>query len=143
MDIYVVGVHGELTQVTAWSAASVGGVHVDKSLSAAEFLTTRAEVEQESQQRAQTIVRAKGSMPFGMGSVVASICASIVLDKRNVRAVSHYQPEFGCYFSLPAVLGRGGIVQTVGVPLSAEEAARVADEAARVKAQMDALRKNL
>jgi len=143
MDVYVVGVHGESSQVTAWSTASVGGVHLDKSLSDSILLPTRVEVEQESQQRAQAVVRAKGSMPFGMGAAVASICASIVLDKRNVRSVSHYQPEFGCYFSLPAVLGRGGIVKSMVVPLSAEEGARVTDAAAQVRNQMDKLRKTL
>lgn len=137
IDVYVVGVHGD-SEVAAWNAASIGGVPVDKTL-LPEAMS--AEVEQQCREHCQSIVSTKGSTPFGMGSVVASICSSIVLDKRNVKAVSYFQPEFGCCFSLPVVLGREGIVRTVQMPLSDEEKARIAGAAARVEAQMDRIRR--
>jgi L-lactate dehydrogenase len=131
-------VHGD-SEVAAWNAASIGGVPVDKTLSP-EAMADHTEVEQQCREHSQSIVSTKGSTPFGMGSVVASICSSIVLDKRNVKAVSHFQPEFGCCFSLPVVLGREGIVRTVQMPLSDEEKARIAAAAARVKAKMERIR---
>ncbi|KAK6850386.1 lactate dehydrogenase [Apiospora arundinis] len=58
---------------------------------------------------------------MGIGSVVASLCSSILLDKRNIRPVSHWQPDIGCCFSTPVIIGRKGVVGTILFPLSEAE----------------------
>ncbi|OKP08049.1 L-lactate dehydrogenase A [Penicillium subrubescens] len=55
--------------------------------------------------------------------VRAHICSSILSDKRNVRPISHFQPEWGCCVSLPVVLGRAGIIKKIQMPLNNEERA--------------------
>lgn len=80
-------------------------------------------------EEARRLIEAKGSTPFGIGSVISSICSSILFDKRTVRPISHWQPEFGCSFSLPVVLGRNGIERTLQVPLSNDETAALIESA--------------
>jgi L-lactate dehydrogenase len=138
IDVYVLGVHGD-SQVVAWSSATIGGVPIDKSL-AAESSIDRAELANECKSRSQSIIQAKGTTPLGMGSIIASICSSILLDKRNVRPISHFQPEFGCCFSLPVVLGRKGIIRTIQMPLSSDEAAEIAESAKQVREMLDEIR---
>jgi len=128
-------VHGD-SQVVAWSAATIGGSSVDKALPAADS-AGRAELELECRNRSRTIIRAKGSTPFGIGSVVSSICASVLQDRHNVRLVSHFQMSSGCCLSLPAVLGRKGVVSTILPDLCKEEEMAIQQSAKELKATVD------
>lgn len=130
----MLGVHGD-SQVVAWSSATIGGIPIDKSLPPNTF--NEAELANECKHRSQSIIQAKGATPFGIGSIVASICSSIFLDKRNVRPISHFQPEFGCCFSLPVVLGRKGIVRTIQMPLNGDEKAEIAKSAKRLRGTIE------
>ncbi|KAK1758274.1 lactate dehydrogenase/glycoside hydrolase [Echria macrotheca] len=134
IDMYVVGVHGE-NQVPAWSTATVGGVPLDTALPAGQI--DRAALADECKHFSDDVIRTKGSTPFGIGAIIASLCASVLLDRRNVRPVSHFVPEFGCCVSMPAVLGRQGIVRTIQMPLAQEEGEAVAESAGVVKKQLD------
>lgn len=129
------GVHGE-SQVAAWSAATIGGSPIDKVLKP-ENAVSLAELEVECRNRSESIIRAKGTTPYGIGSVVTSICASILRDECSVRPVSHFQPEFSCCFSLPAILGRKGIVGTIRAHLSGDEEAAIASSAKELRATVD------
>ncbi|KAK3943423.1 hypothetical protein QBC46DRAFT_377778 [Diplogelasinospora grovesii] len=140
IDIYALGVHGD-SQVVAWSTATIGGVPIDKSLSS-ENLIDRTGLAKECKHRSESIIRAKGATPFGMGSIVSSICSSILVDKHNVRPISHFQPEFGCCFSLPAVLGRKGIMRTIQMPLDSDEAAEIAESARKLRSELDGIQED-
>jgi len=118
IDLYVVGVHGD-SQVPAWSDATISGVPIDKALPLNGL--NYGEISNECKKRSQAIVHAKGSTPLGIGSVVSSICSSILSDKRNVRPISYFQSEWGCCFSLPVVLGRAGIIKKIELPLNRDE----------------------
>ena len=134
--------------VVAWSTATIGGV----SLSDWSWPSTitskkddddalgRTALLDESKRISRSILQAKGAMPLGIGSIISSICGSMLADKRNVRPVSHFQPEFGCCVSMPAVLGRSGIVGTVQMPLSEEEKKGFADGARAVREEVDRVR---
>ncbi|RHZ53270.1 lactate/malate dehydrogenase family protein [Aspergillus thermomutatus] len=117
-DIYVLGVQG-VGEVVAWSTATVGGLPLASAVPADSFdpgqLTT------DCKQISQAILRAKGSMPLGIGAIIAKICASILSDQRDILPISHFQDEFGCCFSLPVVLGRKGIVRTIRIAVNGEE----------------------
>ncbi|KAI5462012.1 lactate dehydrogenase/glycoside hydrolase [Mariannaea sp. PMI_226] len=141
IDVYVLGVHGD-AQVVAWSSATIGGAPIEKSLPTKTFFN-RVDLENECKDRSQNIVRAKGSIPFGMGSIVCNICSSIILDKGTVRPISHFQPKFGCYFSLPAIIGRKGVVSTVDLPLSSDEEAKVTESAQELSSSIDWVHRDL
>ncbi|BDD60263.1 hypothetical protein MPDQ_006181 [Monascus purpureus] len=138
IDLYVLGIHGD-SQVVSWSTATIGGVPVDKSL---PDTIDHKELENECKNRSRSIVRAKGSTPFGIGYVVSSICSSILLDKRNVRPVSHFRPEYGCCLSLPVVLGRQGIVREIDPLLSSSEKKDIAESAKSLKESIDRIHEN-
>lgn len=115
------------SQVVAWSTATVGGAPIDKSLPM--DAVNHAELENECKNRSQSIIQAKGATPFGIGSVVSSICSSILFDKRDIRPISHFQPDFCCCFSLPVILGRKGIIGTIQIPLDSDEQAEITKSA--------------
>ncbi|EWZ34041.1 uncharacterized protein FOBCDRAFT_172490 [Fusarium oxysporum Fo47] len=139
IDIHVLGVHGN-SQVVAWSAATVAGVPINTSIP--PNILDRVELADESKHWSQSIIRAKGSTPFGLGSIVSSLCASIFLDKRNVRPVSHFQPDFGCYFSLPAVIGKKGVMSTIQMTLDSDEEAHIAKSAKELSETIDWINRN-
>lgn len=70
---------------------------------------------------AGAIIAAKGSTNFGIGNIAASLCKYIISDQRTVRPVSYYQEDLGVTLSMPAVIGRKGIVRPVKVQLDEEE----------------------
>lgn len=135
IDAFVLGVQGE-SQVTAWSAATIGGVPINECLSKGALIN-RAGLSSECQHRSQGIIRAKGATPFGIGSVVSGICSSIILDKGTVHPISHFQPSFGCCFSLPVVLGKRGIQRKVQMSLDFDEDAQITDSATALKRKID------
>lgn len=118
IDAYVLGEHGD-SQMVAWSSVSVAGVPLDKVVPAGKI--DKNSVGEDTKTKAGAIMKNKGATAFGIGGVASSICASILFDQRIVRPVSHYQEDSRVCFSMPAVIGRKGIVQTIQIPLSEQE----------------------
>lgn len=116
VEAFVLGEHGE-SQVVAWSAVSVGGVALDRT----EHTFDREKVADQTRDKAGAIIDAKGTTNYGIGAVTASICKAILFDQKVIRPVSHWQEDLGVCLSMPAVLGRGGVVRTISLPLSDEE----------------------
>ncbi|KAL2133620.1 hypothetical protein VTI74DRAFT_2022 [Chaetomium olivicolor] len=137
IQLSVLGVHGD-AQVAAWSSATINGVPIDQFLPPEQC--DHASLADECKQISESIFLAKGATPFGIGSVVASICTSILLDKGDVQPISHFQTEHGCCFSLPVVLGRKGIMRTVQLPLSSDEKAHITRSAERLKETMERIK---
>ena len=126
IDAYVLGEHGE-SQFVAWSAASIGGVLLDKFTESKNL--DREGIATETKDTAASIMKSKGSTAFGIGGVAASICKSILYDERTIIPLSHYQEDLKCCLSKPAVLGRKGILRTVPFPLSDEEEGKMKEAA--------------
>jgi L-lactate dehydrogenase len=120
IDAYVLGEHGE-SQFVAWSLASIGGVPLSSALSSLDRAADKTAIADETKNKATSIIENKGATNYGIGGVAASICKSILFDEKIVRPVSYYQDGLGVCLSMPAVLGRGGIVRNVPMPLDGEE----------------------
>ena len=118
IDAYVLGEHGE-SQLVAWSHVGIGGVPLDQVVSNRDI--NKMEFAEETKQMAAKIMEAKGATNYGIGGVAASICKSILFDQRNIRPVSHWQEDLGVCLSMPAVIGREGIVRTIPMRLDSEE----------------------
>ncbi len=71
--------------------------------------------------KAENIIKVKGFTSYGVAAVTARICEAIIFDHRQVLPLSHWQKEWDCCLSLPAVLGRGGIVSSFPVHLNEKE----------------------
>ncbi|KAF1810143.1 lactate dehydrogenase [Eremomyces bilateralis CBS 781.70] len=140
IGIYVLGVQGE-TQFIAWSAATFGGVPIDKALPIDTI--DRIELADQCKHVARTIIQAKGTISFGIGAIVASICSSILNDKRDVRPLTTFQPDLGCCVSLPVVLGRKGAIRTIPVELNEEEKKTLEETAKALKVEIEQVRGEL
>ena len=136
IDAYVLGEHGE-SQFVAWSLASIGGVPLEKAIASSQSVDKK-DIAEETKNKATNIIKNKGATNYGIGGVVASICKSILFDQRNIRPVSHYQKDLDVCLSVPAVLGRKGIVRSVPMPLSEEEQELLKKSAKALKDVIDA-----
>lgn len=119
-------------ELVAWSNATINGTPLTDALPTGLNADVAA-LEDECKQRSRHITEEKGSTPFGIGCAVAHICISIVLDRLDVHPLSHFQKDFGCYLSLPAVIGRAGIVRSVPISLSSSDKARIEKSAEGIK----------
>ena len=104
------------TQV-AWSATTVSGQPLARVLPlSSEELSTIANA---TRDKAGSIIAAKGFTSFGVAAATTMLCESIIFDQRHVLPVSHWREELECCLSLPAVLGRKGVVG--GLPFKLDE----------------------
>ncbi|KAI9839343.1 MAG: hypothetical protein M1838_004382, partial [Thelocarpon superellum] len=71
--------------------------------------------------KAYEIIKVKGFTSCGVAAVVSTICESIIFDQRQVLPLSHWQEEYKCCLSLPAVLGKAGVRSTIVLPLNEKE----------------------
>jgi L-lactate dehydrogenase len=94
----------------------------------------RATITAETKRKAYKIIKAKGFTSYGISAACSSICEAIIFDERQIFPLSHWQQDLECCLSLPAVLGRSGIVSTVFLPLDKTEAELVVDSAKRLRA---------
>lgn len=131
IDAYVLGEHGE-SQFVAWSKASIGGVPLEQALLPNTKLDKDG-IAEDTKNKATNIIENKGATNYGIGGVAASICKSILFDQRNIRPVSHYQEDLGVCLSIPAVLGRKGLVRTIEMGLNEEEKGKLGKSAEALK----------
>lgn len=136
IDAYVLGEHGE-SQFVAWSKATIGGVPLEQALLPGAKIDKDA-IADDTKNKATSIIENKGATNYGIGGVAASICKSILFDQRNIRPVSHWQEELGVCLSIPAVLGRKGLVRTIEMGLSEEEKGKLKKSADALKEVINA-----
>ncbi|KNG90459.1 lactate/malate dehydrogenase [Aspergillus nomiae NRRL 13137] len=137
VDVQVVGVHGN-SEVVAWSGVTIGGVPAARWFP--DKTSHLAEVANQCKAKSQTIIRAKGGTPFGIGSVVCSICSSILFDRRDVCCISHYLSDYKCCFSLPVVLGREGVIKAIDMHLDQKEWEDLDESAQELKHMVERLK---
>jgi L-lactate dehydrogenase len=129
VQVDVIGEHGD-SQVVAWSSARIGSTPLFDILPLTE--TEQASLAVMARDKAYEIINAKGFTSFGVAAVVSCVCESILADQKMVMPISHWIEELGCCLSVPAVIGRGGIVKTVWPGLTAEEKEAVGESAKRL-----------
>ncbi|KAH7072908.1 l-lactate dehydrogenase-like protein [Paraphoma chrysanthemicola] len=121
VDAFVLGEHGE-SQFIAWSSATIGTTPLRLVLpSHFSSSTFKSEIASHTRGAAGAIIAAKGCTSYGIGNIAASICKYILYDSRTVRPLSFYQPDLGCCLSMPAVIGRRGIVKAMPIELDETE----------------------
>lgn len=121
IDAYVLGEHGD-SQFIAWSSATIGTTPLRLVLQDQLTDEFKASISAHTRGAAGAIIAAKGCTAYGIGNIAASICKYILFDSRSVRPLSFYQPDLGCCLSMPAVVGRKGIIRAM--PIELDEAER-------------------
>lgn len=97
----------------------------------------RSSVEKYTAGAAAAIIKAKGCTNFGIGNIAASLCKYILSDQRTIRPVSFFQEELGVTLSMPAVIGRKGIVRPIKVELDDDEKKKLEHSAEALKKLQD------
>ena len=123
----VIGEHGE-SSVAAWSSATIGSVLLDDlPIPAGRSLAEmKVDAMKAVRARSHAIHAGKGFTSYGIASAIARIVSAIVGDERavlpvSVRAIDPYDLGTEVVLSLPSVIGREGVVQTILISLDAEE----------------------
>ncbi len=79
-------------------------------------------------------IASKGSITFGISSVVTRLCKVVLLNvEEETTVVSHWRPDLDCCLSLPALVGRPGIVKMSQVPLAEAELTQLRDSATSLR----------
>jgi L-lactate dehydrogenase len=125
---YVLGEHGD-TQFPAWSCSSVAGIPLTQLIDQKEL----NKIGEETKNKASDIISCKGATHWGIATCTATICQTIIFDKKRVTPLSVYLEQFGLYLSMPAVLGANGIEKILTIPLDQKEQEKLAYSAAALK----------
>ncbi|KAI3468929.1 hypothetical protein Pfo_025592 [Paulownia fortunei] len=137
VQAYIVGEHGD-SSVALWSSISVGGVPVLSFLKRQQIAyekETLENIHKEVVQSAYEVIRLKGYTSWAIGYSVASLARTLLRDQRRIHPVSvlakgFYDIDGGeIFLSLPAQLGRSGVLGVTNVHLTDEEAQQLRNSA--------------
>lgn len=147
VNAWIVAEHGD-SAVPVWSLANVAGVPLrgfvgptgkrfDEAAMQEIFVRTR--------DAGYAIVERKGSTYYAIGLALLTIVEAILRDQRTILPVGvPLTGQFGVQgmaLSLPAVLGRGGVLEVIDIPMSAAEADLFRKSAAELNARLAELRR--
>ncbi|PIA35705.1 hypothetical protein AQUCO_03500218v1 [Aquilegia coerulea] len=137
VQAYIVGEHGD-SSVALWSSISVGGVPVLSFLEKQEIVYEKETLENIHKaviESAYEVISLKGYTSWAIGYSVANLARTLLRDQRKIHPVSILATGFygidekEVFLSLPAQLGRGGVIGVTTVHLTDEEAQRLRDSA--------------
>lgn len=124
---YVLGEHGD-SEVLCWSVADVGTIPIaDVAAQRGRPLNpaTRERIDAGVRRAAYTIIEGKGATWFGIGGGISRIVQTIAGDFHSVLTVSAVHDDVEgvgpVALSLPAVVGRGGVLDILLPDLAPEE----------------------
>lgn len=123
----IAGEHGD-SEFALWSSASIGTVPLDRwekpdgtTLTAEE----RADIADRVRHAAYEIIQGKGATTYAIGLAVNSILEAILNDEHRILPVSTLQQGThgisDVCLSMPVVVGAGGVVRWMELPLTGEE----------------------
>ncbi len=124
---YVLGEHGD-SEVLAWSVADVGSLAVaDFARQTGRPITdaVRTRIDENVRRAAYRIIEGKGATWYGIAGGITRVVQSVGHDENSVLTVSCVTETVEgvgpVALSLPRVIGRGGVVDTLVPNLSADE----------------------
>jgi L-lactate dehydrogenase len=126
---YIAGEHGD-SEVPLWSSATIAGIPVVEWSAARQGkLNSQEQLEifQNVRTAAYQIVRGKGATNYAVGLAAAKIIESVLHDENAILPVSSlltgYRGLSDVCLSVPCVVNRTGVQQTLAVPMSPDEEA--------------------
>ncbi|GAA0173248.1 dehydrogenase [Lithospermum erythrorhizon] len=134
---FIVGEHGD-SSVALWSSISVGGVpilsHLERQQIAYEKETLE-KIRKEVVQGAYEVISLKGYTSWAIGYSAANLARSLLRNQRKIHPVSVLAKGFfgidggEVFLSLPAQLGRGGVLGVTNMHLTEYEAQQLQNSA--------------
>ena len=119
---YIVGEHGD-SEVALWSTATVGNTPIEKVKKLSPAI--KKEIFENAKNAAYAIIEGKQATYYAIAAGVAMLVDVITHDKKTVLPISRYiNGEYGIKntcLSMPAVIGKEGIISTIPLTLSSQE----------------------
>lgn len=115
---YMLGEHGD-SQFAAWSTVKILGQGI-QSLIVQHHLDLD-KIANDARVGGFTVFNGKKYTNFAIAHAAVSLAQFVLSDARSEAIVSHYDGKFNSYISTPAIIGRGGVVQTFDLPLTPDE----------------------
>ena len=142
---FIVGEHGD-SELAVWSGANVSGIPLDHFCELRGYYEhDKADewLQREVRDSAYEIIRRKGATYYGVAMAVERRVRAIVRDEHSVLPDSNLlQGQYGINglcMSIPAVVGRNGVEDTLEIPLSPAEREALRDSAATLRGVADSL----
>ena len=143
---FIMGEHGD-SELAVWSGANVSGLDLD-DFCRLQNLSLTAERREGMYQcirgSADAIIRRKGATYYGIAMAVGRIAACIMKDERSVLPISVVlEGEYGLRglaLSVPSIVGRSGLEQTLEIPLSGDEERSLRTSAEQISAAIKELK---
>jgi L-lactate dehydrogenase len=122
VEAQVLGEHGT-SQAFLWSSARIAGVPVTKEIERRGFGFDefKTQIEREVRYANITIIEGNNASQYGIGIVSARIAEAILRDERIALPLGSYHSRYGVTLSLPAVIGRKGVIEVLEPELSPDE----------------------
>ncbi|MDR2981381.1 MAG: lactate/malate dehydrogenase family protein [Puniceicoccales bacterium] len=118
----ILGEHGD-TMFPVWSSATAAGLPLDKFPGVTP--TFQTQVFERTKTSGAEVIRRKGGAGWAVGMTIAETVHCIALDKKQLLPVSSLQQgKYGLRdvcISVPTIVGRGGVVEQVEIPLWPKE----------------------
>ncbi|KAB2070833.1 hypothetical protein ES319_A08G181300v1 [Gossypium barbadense] len=133
VQAFIVGEHGD-SSVALWSSISIGGVPVLSFLKNQQIAYEKQTLENIHKavvESAYEVISLKGYTSWAIGYSVANLARSLLRDQRKIHPVSVLAKGFygidggEVFLSLPAQLGRGGVLGVTNIHLTDEEVQRL------------------
>ncbi len=142
---FIIGEHGD-SELPVFSSANISGIDLNCfQKNGAEPLAneTLHELFVKVRDAAYGIIESKGATYYAIAEAVRRIVTAIVRDEDTILPVSvspnGYYGLYDVSISLPAVVGRRGIMRVLETPLSAEEMRLLHASAAQIKEALEGL----
>jgi L-lactate dehydrogenase len=122
VDAQVLGEHGT-SQVFVWSSARVAGTPLNRLAMQAGQAgeAVRQRIEDEVRSANIAIIEGIGASQHGIGMAAARIAEAVLRDEKLAIPIGAYQEQYGVTLSLPAIIGRTGLVQILEPDLTHDE----------------------
>ncbi|MGE5540056.1 MAG: lactate/malate family dehydrogenase [Gemmatimonas sp.] len=114
VEATILGEHGT-SSVFLWSSARIAGVPVAREIArrGLDAQAFRERVENAVRFANIAIIEGIGASQYGIGLVTARIAQAVLRDERAVLPVGSHHPRTGVAFSLPSVVGEGGVLEVL------------------------------
>ena len=136
---YIIGEHGD-SEIAAFSCANVSGIPLEdfcELLGHEDHDDEMEEIAENVKNIAYEIIAKKDATYYGIAMAIRRICEAIVRNEKSILPVSRLiEGEYGIsdiYLSLPAIVGGGGLVRRIPLPLDEEETERLRKSAEMLK----------
>ncbi|NLU40935.1 MAG: L-lactate dehydrogenase [Firmicutes bacterium] len=142
---YIIGEHGD-SEVPVWSLANIAGMRLTEYCPACPRTCpnhVKEAIFDEVKNAAYHVIGKKGATHWAIGLAMESIVKAVVRDERSVMTVSTLLDDYlgvsGVCLSVPALVGREGILRTFEIKLSDAEMEAFHASAAVIRQAMESI----